>query len=422
VLLFVALIAACPNLGFAQRNAVRVAIPTLDIVTLPLKMAQAKGFYRNEGLEVEMVLVAGALGVKAVLGNSVDFTTASGSILAAAIRGVPVKLVLIIAAKPTFDLVAEPKVESFPQLKGKLVGISTRGGTFEHVTRLILERNGLNPDKDITLLALGRQDDLHLAFKAGRISAAIYSPPRNLMLYREGFRKLAFSGDYLPHYPIGGLGVTDENIKRKPAEIQSFVARQSGRFTAMAAVPLQDPRRAAEVLEHAVAQLGHRGAFIGTNVNGRYFDSADFDPLWAKAQELDVVVVMHPEHPAGMDRMGAYGLNAVCGNPADTTLSLGYLLYSGVFDRFPKPKAVRAARRRILSLSTGPLRSGICHRTRFAPCASFFTPERLSQEPLLRYLGLSCRHTGLSEGESRRRSTDVGNRLPLYAGGLDGRG
>lgn len=211
------------NRAFAQLKKVRLAIPTVDIVTLPLKMAQAKGFYRKEGLEVETILIAGALGVRAVLGNSVEFSTASGSILAAAARGVPVKLVAIITTKPTFDLMADPKIQSFPQLKGKPVAISTRGGTFEHITRLILERHGLNPDKDVTILALGRQDELYLALKAGRIAAAIFSPPRSLMLAREGFVKLAVSGDYLPHYPIGGLGVTDELIKNNPTDIQAFV-------------------------------------------------------------------------------------------------------------------------------------------------------------------------------------------------------
>ena len=81
----------------------------------------------------------------------------------------------------------------------------------------------MHPDKDVTILALGRQDDLHLALKAERISAAIFSPPRSLMLYRDGFHKLAVSGDYLPYYPIGGLGVTDELINSNPAVIQSFV-------------------------------------------------------------------------------------------------------------------------------------------------------------------------------------------------------
>jgi len=209
--------------AFAQLKKVRLAIPTIDIVTLPLKMAQAKGFYQKEGLEVEIILIAGALGVRAVLGHSVEFSTASGSILAAAARGVPVKLVAIITTKPTFDLMADAKIQSFAQLKGKPVAISTRGGTFEHITRLILERNGLDPDKDVTILALGRQDDLHLALKAGRIAAAIFSPPRSLMLAREGFVKLAVSGDYLPHYPIGGLGVTDDLIQKNPSLIQAFV-------------------------------------------------------------------------------------------------------------------------------------------------------------------------------------------------------
>ena len=211
------------NGAFAQLKKVRLAIPTVDIVTLPLKMAQAKGFYQKEGLEVETILIAGALGVRAVLGNSVEFSTASGSILAAAARGVPVKLVSVITAKPTFDLISEPRIQNFQQLQGKQIGISTRGGTFEHITRLILEKNGLNPDKDVTILALGRQDDLHLALKSARISAAIYSPPRSLMLYRDGFHKLAFSGDYLPHYPIGGIGVTDDLIKKRRGDIQAFV-------------------------------------------------------------------------------------------------------------------------------------------------------------------------------------------------------
>jgi ABC-type nitrate/sulfonate/bicarbonate transport system substrate-binding protein len=193
MLVSVLTIALGPTTAPAQLRKVRLAIPTLDIITLPLKMAQAKGFYQKEGLDPEIILIAGALGVKALLGNSVEFSTASGSVLAAAVRGVPVKLVLVIASKPTFDLISEPKIQSFAQLKGKPVGISTRGGTFDHVTRLILERNGLNPDKDVAILALGRQDDLHLALKAGRISAAIFSPPRNLMLYRDGFQKLAFT-------------------------------------------------------------------------------------------------------------------------------------------------------------------------------------------------------------------------------------
>lgn len=120
--------------------------------------------------------------------------------------------------------------------------------------------------------------------------------------------------------------------------VNDLVKQRADRFVGMATVPLQDPARAAKVLEHSILNLKFRGAFIGTNVNGQYYNVKDFDPFWAKAQELDILIVMHPEHIAGAERMTEYGLNAVCGNPADSTLSLGYMLYSGVFDRFPNLK------------------------------------------------------------------------------------
>lgn len=120
--------------------------------------------------------------------------------------------------------------------------------------------------------------------------------------------------------------------------VKEFLKKYPERFTAMAAVPIQDPRRAAKVLEHAITQLEFRGAYIATNVNHRYYDSEEFDPFWGTAQELDVLVFMHPDNPAGTELMGSFGLRLVCGNPADTTLSLGLLIYSGVFDRFPNLK------------------------------------------------------------------------------------
>jgi aminocarboxymuconate-semialdehyde decarboxylase len=120
--------------------------------------------------------------------------------------------------------------------------------------------------------------------------------------------------------------------------IMNLVRRHPDRFVGVATVPLQDPPRAAKVLEHAIANLKMSGVTIASNVVGKYFDDKDFDPFWAKAQELDVLMIMHPEWVAGGERMGSYGLRTVCGNPADTTLSVGYMIYSGVFDRFPNLK------------------------------------------------------------------------------------
>jgi len=120
--------------------------------------------------------------------------------------------------------------------------------------------------------------------------------------------------------------------------IKELVTRHPDRFVGIASVPLQDAVRAAKVLEHAVRDLKLCGGYIGTNVNGNYYNSTDFDPFWAKAQELDALIVMHPEDVAGSEKMGPYGLRLICGNPADSALSLGFMTYSGVFDRFPDLK------------------------------------------------------------------------------------
>jgi len=120
--------------------------------------------------------------------------------------------------------------------------------------------------------------------------------------------------------------------------IMNLVKRHPDRFVGIATVPLQDPPRAAKVLEYAIRDLKMSGVTIASNVVGKYYDSKDFDPFWAKAQELDVLMIMHPEWIAGGDKMAGYGLRTVCGNPADTTLSVGYMIYSGVFDRFPNLK------------------------------------------------------------------------------------
>ncbi len=188
----------------------------------------------------------------------------------------------------------------------------------------------------------------------------------------------------------------------------------------MAAVPIQEPARAAKVLEHAVIELGFRGAYIATNVNHRYYDSEDFDPFWAKAEELDVLVFMHPDNPAGTELMGSFGLRLVCGNPADTTLSLGLLIYSGVFDRFPNlklctchgggffPYHVSRFDREFVTGQQATRRAG---RPDCAKCAS--ATERVSQKPILRYAGLRRGNPRLSPPQSRRGAFNARHRLPL---------
>jgi NitT/TauT family transport system substrate-binding protein len=220
VLLFLTIVATPIS---AQLKKVRFSTTGISVSELPFKVAQLKGFYREEGLDVEMILIRGAVGMQALLGGSVDYTSASGSTIAAAVRGLPVKLVFISSSKPQFELISQPQIKSIHDLKGKIVGISSRGGSNDLIMQMILQKNGLAPNRDVTTIIVGAQEETVIALRTGRIAAALLTPPRNFMLQRDGFNRLAYSGDYVPTYANGGIGVTDEKTKTNPTEVLALV-------------------------------------------------------------------------------------------------------------------------------------------------------------------------------------------------------
>jgi aminocarboxymuconate-semialdehyde decarboxylase len=118
------------------------------------------------------------------------------------------------------------------------------------------------------------------------------------------------------------------------------------RFVALSSVALQYPALAAEQLEHAVTELGARGASIGGHVLGEAPSEAKYDPFWAKAEELGVPIFMHPNNAGNIIIEGSLGnrgeLTNIVGNPLETTVFLTRLILDGTLDRFPDLKVVGA--------------------------------------------------------------------------------
>lgn len=264
----------------AQLKKVRFSVASISISEVPFKVAQLKGFYREEGLDVEMILIRGAVGAPALIGGSVDYTSSSGAVIAAGVRGLKMKLILIVASKPAFDFVAQPQIQTIQQLKGKLVGLSSRGGAVDLLTQAMLKRNGLTPYSDVTSIVVGSQEELMLALRAGRISAALLSPPRQFMLYREGFKQLGYAGDYMPTYPTGGIGATDDKITREPGEVSAFVRaslkgmkyykqnRAESTNILAGFLGIKDPALAAQVYSAHVERLAANGYEDDSWANG----------------------------------------------------------------------------------------------------------------------------------------------------------
>jgi aminocarboxymuconate-semialdehyde decarboxylase len=135
-----------------------------------------------------------------------------------------------------------------------------------------------------------------------------------------------------------------EAIRIQNEKLAGFCATWPDRFVAFASVALQFPDLAVQQLEHGVKKLGLRGAAVGGSVAGKEFSDPMFHPFWAKAEELGVLIFIHPQStPELNNRFKGNGwLANTIGNPLDTTIALSHLIFEGTLDRFPGLKICSA--------------------------------------------------------------------------------
>ena len=135
-------------------------------------------------------------------------------------------------------------------------------------------------------------------------------------------------------------------VQTQDEGLSKLCAAYPDRLAAFTSPSLQFPDLAAQQLEHAVKNLKLRGAAVGGHVNGEPLSMPKYDPFWAKAQELGVMVFMHPNGATNVAKPGAWDgpgdLGNILGNPLETILFLSHMIYDGAFDRFPRLKVCGA--------------------------------------------------------------------------------
>jgi aminocarboxymuconate-semialdehyde decarboxylase len=153
------------------------------------------------------------------------------------------------------------------------------------------------------------------------------------------------------HVNMFGWYAADHDTAAKLIDVQdnglaAWCKAHPDRFGFFSSPALQFPDLAAQQLQHAVKDLGGLGGAIGGHVMGETLSDAKFDPFWAKAQELDVPIFMHPNGANNLVKedgfKGRADLQNIIGNPLETTLFLSHLIYDGVFDKFPNLKVIAA--------------------------------------------------------------------------------
>ena len=201
---------------------IRTAVPRASLNYLSIYVAEAKGFFKDEGLNNETIVIGGPAAIAALVSNNVDFSGAGGSGLRAAAKGAELKAIFYQTEKVTWYFVVHPSIKSVADLKGKKIAVGLIGDSEDRFSTMFVERNGLSA-KDVTRIPMGTSSGARIAaIKSGSLQAAVLDPGGMIVAEKEGLHSLAFLGDLFP-LPFQGYVVTDKKIAENPGQIKRWV-------------------------------------------------------------------------------------------------------------------------------------------------------------------------------------------------------
>jgi NitT/TauT family transport system substrate-binding protein len=194
---------------------IKIAVSSRGIAFIDLYLAQDRGFFREEGLNAELIQVSANVATAALVSGEVDALGAVGLAARASQSGLPIKVLAVTGHRALFWLVSRPEFKSIPELKGTNLGITSRNGSLHLVANRLLATGGLDPAKDVATVVIGGAPALLQALLAGSIQVTALSPP-TIIVARDKF-KVNILADTPKDFVStqGGFAVTDRNLADK---------------------------------------------------------------------------------------------------------------------------------------------------------------------------------------------------------------
>jgi NitT/TauT family transport system substrate-binding protein len=192
---------------------VRIAYASRSSSAMPQYVAHSKGFFKAEGLDVELIQMNPRLGATAVVNGDVTFATPFTSTFRGILQGFPMKLVLVHFKKGPYYVMVRPEIKEVQQLKGKKIGVATIKGTDQLVAEEMLQAKGFNTAL-LQAVAIGDGPVRMQALISGAVDAICVAPPHDLMLRKMGYPALV--GPPEVGLPSAGMLTSDRLIRENP--------------------------------------------------------------------------------------------------------------------------------------------------------------------------------------------------------------
>lgn len=218
-------VVAFPRGSYSQTELkkIRMGISSTNVSFLPMFAAYHKGFYREEGIDLELIFMSATLASTAVLTGDIDYNGAVTGTIGAAVRGQPMKVLIFTVARPLMFLMSKREIKEPRDLKGKKVAGSSPGGTATLLANQVLRHFGLEPGRDVSVLPMaGAAASRFAVLESGTVDASLLSVPENILALEKGYNELIFLGDVV-EFPQNGFGTSEKRIRENADEIYRMV-------------------------------------------------------------------------------------------------------------------------------------------------------------------------------------------------------
>jgi NitT/TauT family transport system substrate-binding protein len=195
---------------------------TPNITSFVYHVGKEKGFYREEGIELQPIMAGMLQGIQGLIGGSFDYSQMLGQGGSAIMRGAPLKIVMAFDTRPSWFLLGTKNMKSIQDLKGKQLAVSSFGAALDQMTRELLPRFGLEPMRDVILRAIEPPPNRLAALLSGAVDAAVLTHPETIIARRQGFNELIFFGDHI-EFVSAGVVATEKNISQRPDFVRRFI-------------------------------------------------------------------------------------------------------------------------------------------------------------------------------------------------------
>jgi NitT/TauT family transport system substrate-binding protein len=202
---------------------VRMGSSSTNVSFLAIYAALHRGFFRDEGLDLEIIFMPANLASTAVLNGDLDYNGAVTGTIGAAVHGQPMKVLLFTVSKPLLFLVSKKEIKDPKQLRGKKIAGSSPGGSATLIAEKVLRHYGLEPGRDVSVLPMGGSAASRYAvLETNVVDASFLSVPENIIAVEKGYNELIFAGDIV-EFPQNGFGTSEKKIRENPDEIYRMV-------------------------------------------------------------------------------------------------------------------------------------------------------------------------------------------------------